>query len=149
MGLVRTYSPDQVKVAFGPAIVSGFADGTFIKIEQMTDGVQSESGADGEVARAMSTDRRHRVTVTLQQTSPVNEAFSAIYLQDRITYTGTVPMVISDLSGKTLFEAGSAWIIKMPDAEFSKGFSNREWVIETASANFVIGGGILASSDNT
>ena len=60
---LKTYSPDDVKIIFGAfPIASGLADGTFINVDPMGDGTTSQAGADGEVARAMSLDRRYQVT---------------------------------------------------------------------------------------
>lgn len=44
---LATYAPDEVSIVIGAVIVSGFADGTFIDIEEMSDGVSSVAGADG------------------------------------------------------------------------------------------------------
>lgn len=57
---LATYAPDEVSIVIGAVIVSGFADGTFIDIEEMSDGVSSVAGADGEVARATSADPRKK-----------------------------------------------------------------------------------------
>lgn len=140
-GAVKTYSPDKVKIIYGVLPLTGFADGTFVSVEQMTDGVTSQAGADGEVARAMSSDKRVRITVTLQQTSSSNDVLSAAYLADQ-TSGGAIPLpiAISDLRGSSLVFASSAWIVKMPTAEFGKEIANREWVFETASADFNVGG---------
>lgn len=127
---VKTYSPDQVKILFGPAIIGGVADGTFIVIEQMTDGVTSEAGAYGDVARAMSLDPRHTITLTLQQTSLSNDVLSAAYKLDKVSGgNGAVPMTVTDLRGTTMF-GGTAWVRKMANKTFSKGTESSEWTIE-------------------
>ena len=140
-GTVRTYSPDKVKIIVGVLALTGFADGTFVSVEQMTDGVTSQAGADGEVARAMSADKRMRVTITLQQTSASNDFLSAAYLADQAS-GGDIPLpiAITDLRGCSLFFASSAWVVKMPTAEFGKEIGTREWVLETAAADFNVGG---------
>ena len=127
---VKTYSPDRVKVIVGVAALSGFADGTFVDIEPLGDGVTSEAGADGEVARAMSLDTRHTITVTLQQTSRSNDVLSALHTADKISGgDGAVPVAVTDLRGTTLF-GGTGWVVKKAKATFAKGLEAREWTLE-------------------
>ncbi|MDP8078335.1 phage structural protein [Phocoenobacter skyensis] len=138
---LKTYSPDRVIVTFGAHTVKGFADGEFISVEQMSDGITSESGADGEVARAMSTDKRMKVKITLQQTSDSNYFFSDVYDRDQISGGAVVlPISITDKRGKSLFAAAQAWIIKKPSSSFGKELNTREWEIETAKATYTVGG---------
>ncbi|HWK70036.1 MAG TPA: DUF3277 domain-containing protein [Burkholderiaceae bacterium] len=132
MAEVKTYSPDRVKVIVGVAALSGFADGTFVDIEPLGDGITSESGADGEVVRAMSLDTRHAITVTLQQSSRSNDILSALHLADRVSGgEGAVPVAVTDLRGTTLF-GGTGWVVKKAKATFSKGLEAREWTLEAA-----------------
>ncbi|WP_237173043.1 phage structural protein [Paracandidimonas lactea] len=136
---LKTYSPDQVKVIIGPHTVTGTADGTFITIEPMGDGVTSEAGAYGDVARAMSLDPRHTITVTLQQTSRSNDVLSALHDADRLSGgNGAVPIAVTDLRGTTLF-AGTGWVVKKARATFSKGLEAKEWALE-AVGQFTNGG---------
>lgn len=141
MADVKTYASDRVAVTFGAHSVKGMTDGTFVSIEQMADGITSQAGADGEVARSMSADKRCKVTLTLQQTSQSNNVLSALHDAD-IASGGAMPLplMIKDLRGDTLFMAGAAWIVKKPNSEFGKEVGSREWVFETASAVYSVGG---------
>lgn len=138
----RTYNPDRVAVIVGPAEIKGFVDGTFVAISEIGDGVTSQSGADGEVARAISSDRRHSITITLQQTSESNDILSGLYAADRKTCGGAmVPIMVKDLCGRTLFSAAEAWVTKTPDAAFGTEISERAWVLHTgAPVVYLIGG---------
>lgn len=130
MAEVRTYSPDRIKIIVGAAVLTGHADGTFVTIEPMTDGVASEAGADGEVARAMSLDRRHTITYTAQQTSRANDILSALYHADQLSGgDGAVPITVTDLRGTTVF-VGTGWVRKLATATYSKGLESKEWPIE-------------------
>lgn len=136
---LKTYSASSVKIVLGPHIVTGVATDTFLNIEPQGEGTTSESGAYGDVARALSLDKRHNITVTLQQTSASNKALTALYNADQITEgDGAFPVLVTDLRGGTLF-SGEAWIPKLPAAEFGSQLSNREWVIE-AVGEFALGG---------
>lgn len=139
--MTGTYDPSRVTVTVGAAVLSGFAEDTFISIEEIGDGVTSVSGADGEVARAMSSDRRCRVTITLQQTSAGNDILSALLQADRISGgDGIFPITVADLRGRTVFNASEAWVTKLPNAEFGVTVGSREWVIETGKGNYFVGG---------
>lgn len=137
---VKTYSADQVTILVGPHIVTGFADGTFVRIEENGDGVTSVAGADGEVARSMSTDPRKKVTLTILQTSETNTYLSGLYALDKTTKNATFPLTVKDLRGRTMFAASTAWITKMANAEFGKEVGSREWTFETADGLFTVGG---------
>ena len=130
MSDVRTYASDRVAVTFGVHSLKGMADG-----------ITSQAGADGEVARSMSADKRCKVTVTLQQTSQSNTVLSALHDADIASGGGApLPLLIKDLRGDTLFMASAAWIVKKPNSEFGKEAGSREWVFETAKAVYSVGG---------
>lgn len=130
---VRTYNPSQVVVVMNGIPMSGFADGAFVNITMPADGITSQVGADGEIARAINTDRRCTVTISLQQTSPSNAFLSTFFTMDTLTCGGTIgPLLIQDLCGETLFMASQAWVVKPADVEFSKEIATRAWQIETA-----------------
>lgn len=138
---VKTYSPDRVKVTVGAHTLTGYADGTFVSVEQLTDGVTSQAGADGEVARAMSADKRCKITLTLQQTSRSNDMLTAMYEADQLSGGDMpVPLTVRDLRGTTIFAAGAAWIVKKATAEFCKEISEREWTLEADGAQYFVGG---------
>ncbi len=140
---IRTYDPSRVIITVGAATLSGLADDTFVSIEEVGDGVTSVSGADGEVARAMSSDRRAKITLTLQQTSASNDVLTRLMQTDRISGGfGLFPITIADLRGRTLFTSSEAWVVKMPQAEFGKEVGKREWNVETASSAYFLGGNV-------
>jgi hypothetical protein len=144
----RTYNAAKVLVIFGGFPISGFADGTFVGIVMQNDGVTTQVGADGEIARAINSDRRCTVTVTLQQTSPANDFLSACFELDTLTCGGKIlPILVQDLCGETIFAASQAWIVKPADAEFGKEILTRAWAIHTgAPAVYLIGGNTFASA---
>jgi hypothetical protein len=138
---MRTYAASEVKTTFGSHSVTGTNDGDFVNIEPLTDGVTSQAGADGEVARSMSADRRCRVTITVQQTSSSNDFFSAAYLADQTSGgRAPLPLTIRDLRGNTVFAAAKAWVTKLANAGFGKTAGSREWVLETDRADYFVGG---------
>ncbi|SFB68533.1 Protein of unknown function [Cupriavidus sp. OV038] len=137
----HTYDPARVNVTVAGATLSGFAEDSFLSIEEQGDGVTSVSGADGEVARAMSSDRRCKVTIKLLHTSASNDVLSALLLADRLSGgSGIFPMAVADLRGRTLFTSSEAWVVKSANAEFGKEVSEREWEIHTGKGSYFVGG---------
>jgi hypothetical protein len=138
---VRTYNPQRVTVIVNGFEVTGFADGTFINISMVSDGITTQVGADGEIARAINTDKRCNVVITLQQTSPANDFLSGLYDADVLTCGGIAgPIQIQDLCGTTMFSASAAWVTKPADVEFAKEITNRAWTLQTgAPGTFLVG----------
>lgn len=137
---VRTYDPKKVLITFGPVIVSGYAEGTFVSIEINGDLFEKSRGADGNVDRVNKNAYDAMMTLTLKQTSLTNDALSAIAIIDRETNTGKYPLTVKDLNGTTLFFAPQAWIAKIPTVENSDAISNREWRLDTGIAELFPGG---------
>lgn len=141
--IVRTYDPKLIIITFGPVIVSGYAEGTFLSIARNGDVFEKSKGADGSVDRINRNANDYSATLTLKQTSLTNDAFSLILKQDQLTNTGKYPLTVKDLNGTTLFFAPQAWIGKDPDPEYSDSLSAREWRLDTGNAQFTQGGNIL------
>jgi hypothetical protein len=141
-GGVHTYNAARVIVIVAGFPISGFADGTFVNIEMINDAITTQVGADGEVARAISTDRRCTVTITLQQVSESNTFLSTMFNVDMLTCGGrSGPILIQDLCGDTLFSASNCWIVKPATIEFSKEITTRAWALQTsAPAVYTVGG---------
>ena len=137
---VKTYDPKGVVATVGGIPISGYADGTFINISRQNDAYSSVAGADGEVSRAKSNDKRGELVLTLLQTSLSNDVLSGIAQLDERSNSGVVPIMVKDISGLTTFFSGSGWIRKVPDSEFGKEISNREWAFELAEMEVFVGG---------
>ena len=99
-------------------------------------------GLDGEVARSISTDGRHTVTLTLQQTSPSNDVLSGLAAVDKLTCgAGSFPLLIQDLCGRTMFATDKAWISRAPNVTFGRETVDREWTLRTGTPSvYTVGG---------
>jgi hypothetical protein len=138
----KIYDPDQYALWFNGVLIQGFADGSFVTVEQMSDAFGSVVGSDGEVARSKSNDRRVKVTFKLLQTSSSNADLSLIHAQDLAAPNGAGvgTLSITDTLGSTKVLANAAWITKYPDADLDRTAKSREWIIECANADRVEGG---------
>jgi len=137
---VRTFDPKQVIITFGPVIITGFAEGTFITIVQSGPSFEKVKGADGSINRINKNANDHTATMTLQETSISNDALSTIHIADKLSNTGKHPLTVTDLSGTSKFFAPQAWITQPPDAEKADVLSTREWAFDTGIAAHFIGG---------
>jgi hypothetical protein len=138
--MVLKYDPSNVCIIYAGAIISGYDDGTFVTIERNNDMWALKMGADGIGTRAKSSDKSGRVTVTLMQSSPSNDTLSGLAIADELSGAGAAPLLVRDGSGRTLATALTAWVVKLPAAEFGKEVGNRAWVFETDSLALFVGG---------
>lgn len=132
--VVKTYNSRQVIIALGTHAVTGYADDSFITIEEKGEGVTSASGCDGEVSRSVDPNEQYTVKLVLLQMSDTNKFLQGKYLLDKKTGDGTFPILVKDLKGGVLFSAESAWVQKQPSRVYGKSAQNREWSIETGPA---------------
>jgi hypothetical protein len=139
-GQVATYDPKNVSMIVGGQIMSGFGDGTFIKLSRNEQAFNLKVGVDGEGTRAKSNNLSGKIEITLMQSSAANDILSSYALADQLSNTGAVPVLFRDNSGRTLATALTAWVQKVPDTEFAKEVTTRAWVLETDSLQIFIGG---------
>ncbi len=135
-----TYNPAEVAIIFGTHTVTGYADGTFIEVEQSNDSFTLTKGADGEAARVRSNDDSGTVKISLLQNSDTNMVFSLLHQADKKSGKGTLPILFKDASGDTVGSGPVAWIKKPAGVGFSKSIETREWTIEVAHLEMLAGG---------
>lgn len=140
MAGVYTYAADAVQIIVGGVPMSGLADGTFVSISRDEQAYNKVTGADGSTSRAKTANRAGSITLTLQQTSPSNDVLSGFMIADEESDSGVVSVMVKDTSGRTLHYASSAWVQQMPDQGFSKDIEEREWVLDCARIDALVGG---------
>ncbi len=139
----KTYDPGLVVVQFGPYIMTGFQDGTFVKAARNEDTFKVYVGADGTPARSRSRNKSGTIEVTLAQTSPSNDMLASAHSADELLGAGMYPLTIKDLNGTTLVAAAEAWVRKPADVEEGKEISPRAWTLETGALAMWAGGNVL------
>lgn len=137
---VKTYNPSDVIAIIAGVEVTGYADGTFITCGRDNPSFTNGTGSSGEGWRAKSNDKSGTCTMTLLQTSESNDALTALVTLDEVSGDGVGPFLLKDNSGRTLYEAETAWLEKPADSEFAREVTNREWVIKTDNLNVFVGG---------
>lgn len=137
---VSTFDPKSVVVSIGGIPISGYADGTFLEVTADNQQFTKVVGADGFTTRVKSNNYGGVMTLTIAQTSPSNDALSAILNADRLANAGVVPILIKDLSGTTIIFSATGWIQQFPDVSFGNEMNNRAWVLDLAEIDIFIGG---------
>lgn len=132
--MVKTYNPREVIVTLGTHVVSGYADDSFITIEEKGDGVTSKTGCDGEVVRAVDPCEQYSVKIALLQYSATSAFLHTQYSKDKKTGDGSFPILVKDLKGGFIFSADECWVTKQPSRTYGKTDNNREWTLETGAA---------------
>lgn len=139
MNRVDTIDPKDVTVIVGGKIIEGFGP-DMITVEREANAIEDEIGADGDVARRVSNDRRGTIRISLLQTSRSNAVLSAFAVADELTGDVILPVVIKDQRGNDLHLAPNAWVRKMPSTRYRMGVEMREWELRTNYLNMFVGG---------
>ena len=137
---VRTYDPKKVVVSLGPYVLTGFNDGTAIKIKRSGKLFEKKVGMDGTVDRINKNRTDFDVELVLKQTSPLNAILSGLAAADALSNDGVLNLTIADLSGLSLFEAPQAWCAEDPEVEYGDTLGGRAWKFETGAGANLIGG---------
>lgn len=140
---VRSYSPDRVTILVSGIPMTGLADGTFVEISPSVDLSTMQVGADGEVARSISSNKTCSITITLQQTSPSNDALTGLLEIDSLGGGILFPVSVIDLRGRTVFEASQCWISQRPTITFAQEVSDRAWVLMSGAPSVWYAGGSI------
>lgn len=141
MSTISSYSPSDVTITVaGIYSVTGYAEGTFVRLTKDTQQVNTIRAMDGTMSRVKSPDTGWKVEITLAQSSSGNDIFSTLWNVDRVTSMGKFPLMVKDGSGSTLFMAATAWIEQIPDITFSNKLEDRVWVLGATDVIANIGG---------
>uniref|UniRef100_A0AAU6VXM0 Tail tube protein n=2 Tax=unclassified bacterial viruses TaxID=12333 RepID=A0AAU6VXM0_9VIRU len=148
MASLANYSPSDVTITVaGLYSVTGFAEGTFVRITKDTQQIYTTRAMDGTIARCKSPDTGWRIEITLAQSSTANDVFSVFWNVDKVTGLGKFPLFIKDGSGSTMFMAATAWIEELPEIVFSNQMETRTWRFCATDVLVNVGGNSDDGSD--
>lgn len=160
---VYTYSPSDISVTLAGRKLYGFAEGQVVSIKRETPVFTHRRSMDGNVVVSVNRYSTYTVTVTLAQTSPVNQFLhqvqklqknSVSVLNNRSPFSGLsslakIKAVSSDLmtklpliikSDKSIFFSTKVWLDEEPEVTYSKGIEIRVWTIKCFDASHTIAG---------
>lgn len=126
--MLKTYNLMHCIVLVGGLPVSGFSDGDAVTVEFESDIWSEVVGADGEVTRSATNDRRASITFHLKDTSSLNPYFRAKVLAARNAGMGDVfPVMIKDLNLGEKLVSPQTWVKSDPGMTKARESSDREW----------------------
>lgn len=136
------FDPKKVIVSYGPVILGGVADGTFINVVRREDSHELQVGAYGDFLFITKNDKSGQVSATLLQSSLTNDALSGVIASQEAGLLGALPLTIKDLSGNSIYFSREAKILKPPDAGYGQTGENREWNFLCGSLQSFVGGNL-------
>ena len=136
---VQTYDPKEIIVSVNGQIITGFSEDV-VTVSRVEDAVTDEVGADGEVIRILSNDRRGTISISLLAVSASNLVLSIIANADELGGGNVIPILIKDNRGLDIHVGAEAWIVKQPDAVYNKSSEPRVWEFRVADLRMVLGG---------
>lgn len=137
---MKNYSPGEISVIVDGAIISGFADGTFINVARDEESSTFVPSATGGGSRTKNANKAGRFTFTLQQTSESNQVLSDLLKRDEDGENVLVSVLVRDNSGSDLHKAEQCYIVQYPSSDYAKELSNREWVLQAEVLEMNLGG---------
>jgi hypothetical protein len=131
---MKVYSAKACSLSFANIQITGWADGDFIVIDNESDDYGDIQGTDGETTRYELNDDRANITITLMQSSSVNDKLSALRKLDRLAPNGAGigSFYFKDTQGTSEYKGEAAWIVKPPAVTFGREAKPREWKIRVA-----------------
>lgn len=141
--VVTTYDPSKVLALINGVPATGLDEDSFISIAPATDISSYKVGANGEIARALNSNKCFTVELGLLQSSAYNDYLTGLLEADSISGGLIFPLMVQDLRGRTMFLAAQAWISQRPTIAFGSAVGTRTWQFVTAAPSiFVVGGNL-------
>jgi hypothetical protein len=138
------YSAAGYTLNFGGILVDRgeLGSGKFITITQNEPAFKIKKGIGGRTTRSEQKNPSYTVKVNLDQTSKVNDLFSAVHNLDKNTDggVGILPLYIADRNGNHKFVSAEAFIEGDPEVSVDAEVGDLEWTIIVCSAEQFVGG---------
>lgn len=135
----RAFDFTNVSVTWGT--LSGLAGGLeSIKVSRAEDAWSYHVSADGTVTRVRNNNRVGRIELVYGLNAPALDLLSAQAQLDEAAGTAAAPIEVRDGNGRSVASAPSAWIVKLPDAEYQKEATTRTYVFDCDKLTHFVGG---------
>ena len=129
---VKTYSAGDVQLFVDGNFITGLVASSFIEADMSEDSSALTMGVQGEGARRKTKNKSGKITFKLMQTSLSNDILYEIYRRDDLAVNGFhVPIMVRDVSGRSVMFAKSCWIVRMPKTTYDEKITDRTWAFET------------------
>lgn len=137
-----TIDHKALHMQYGPfPLKSGRAKGDYLQVVYNAEQFVENVGIDGEGFWVANADLSARITLSLQQSSDLNDILSSLFAADLAAPGGLVlPMLIKETNGRTVYSAARSRIVKMADGVWSDGGQVRTWTFATTRLTGFVGG---------
>jgi hypothetical protein len=145
----RQYDPAKVVLLLGDVAPTDVAPDTMYVISKEEDTIMPTVGVLGEVALSRNRNNLGTLTISLKQTSPMNQIFMKWMTTSYVSGVHFFPVDLTDpASGIVMSTTG--WIQTQPDFTLGKEVSQLDWVIGLANVEFEIstGANLVAEAIN-
>jgi len=129
----QTYDPNETILNVLGVVVTQLAKGTFIEVAYDTDAYSDEVGANGNVVRIRSADKRGTIKFTTMAESPSNDELTALAAMDRATGAASGSSFARDFRGTSTHFAASSWLKRVPARKYATEATTVEWEVRCAS----------------
>lgn len=127
-----TYESGNVKVSwYTEDLSAGWAEDTFLTIEPITERKSYKAGADGAFAFSKSANKGAVITMTFQQTAPINKRLALIAAMEDVVGGDTIfdEFRVTDLTGDSVnFLALGATLTEVAGTSFGATSGEKTWV---------------------
>lgn len=143
---LSSYSPNDVSVIISKDglshVVTGFAEDSFISVEQVSPRWELYTGGDNTNTRIHKNNTAATIQLNLQQTSASNDILTLLHNNDVASRdsSGLFNVLIKDNSGRSFFHAEQAYISVVPSATFGTTMQMRDWQIHAVVVETYLGG---------
>ena len=130
---VYSYDPKEVSVIIGTNIITGFAQGTFVRVSYNQNAIDYQPGlAQGAIT--LNPNKEGTLQITLMQVSDANAVLQNYLTRTRARQSGFYfPFLINNNSGQEVAAADAAWVVKEPDLNLATAAQNWTWQIKTGN----------------
>lgn len=141
MSVLYNYSPEDVDVLIGGVYrLSGFSDGTLVRISKDKPAFSVHESSDGVVSRTHSGSSLYSVSVVLHSTAQDNQVLTYLHTADTFSKIAKFPIIIRDRLGTSNFFSPDTWIEGHPDSDYSTSITDRVWNFRCGNSSNNIGG---------
>jgi hypothetical protein len=145
MANVNTYNPSDVYLVICGEQCESWQT---ITVERNTpEAFKFVKGIGRKNTRVRDKNSAAKITITVMQTSELNDLLSEVHAQDLENGTGRLDVMLVDRSGTTLIQSIEAYIVGYPTKEFSDAVGFIPWVIQCQTTeDYIVGGNTQPSS---
>jgi hypothetical protein len=119
---VKTYDPMQVSIIIGGSIIKSWDQ---VVVSRDNDRWNFSEGTSGEVTRTRNASRLGSIKIVLPQASADNAVLSAFEVVGSL-----IACSVLDKGGLSVHVMPEGTVTRIPDAEYSKEATQREWIVK-------------------